>query len=57
MPRNFKAMLAEYDKQIGRLLDGMKQLGLDKNTIVIFTSDNGSMPYTMKNNVPMDCGV
>lgn len=24
MPRNFKAVLAEYDKQIGRLLDGVK---------------------------------
>lgn len=48
MPRNFKAVLAEYDKQIGRLLDGMKQLGLDKNTIVIFTSDNGPMPYYEK---------
>ena len=44
-PRNFKAVLKEYDTQIGRLLDGMKRLRLDKNTIVIFTSDNGPMPY------------
>jgi arylsulfatase A-like enzyme len=40
----FKLVLKEYDKQIGRLLDGLKATGLDKNTIVIFTSDNGPLP-------------
>jgi len=40
----FKLVLKEYDRQIGRLLDGLKQLGIDKNTIVIFTSDNGPLP-------------
>nr|WP_294870922.1 sulfatase-like hydrolase/transferase [uncultured Pedobacter sp.] len=40
----FKLVLKEYDIQIGRLLDGLKRLGLDKNTIVIFTSDNGPLP-------------
>ncbi|MDF3077151.1 MAG: sulfatase-like hydrolase/transferase [Sphingobacteriaceae bacterium] len=40
----FKLVLQEYDKQIGRLLDGLKATGLDKNTIVIFTSDNGPLP-------------
>ncbi len=43
-PPNFKAVLAEYDKQIGRLLDGLAELGLEENTIVIFTSDNGPAP-------------
>jgi len=37
-------VLAEYDKQIGRLLDGIDRLGLGDNTIVIFTSDNGPSP-------------
>jgi len=32
------------DKQIGRLLDGLKSRGLEENTIVIFTSDNGALP-------------
>jgi arylsulfatase A-like enzyme len=40
----FKLVLKEYDLQIGRLLDGLKQLGEDKNTIIIFTSDNGPLP-------------
>ena len=42
--KNFRTVLIEYDRQIGRLLDGLKALGIDKNTIVIFTSDNGPAP-------------
>jgi arylsulfatase A-like enzyme len=42
--KNFRTVLAEYDRQIGRLLDGLKALGIDRNTIVIFTSDNGPAP-------------
>jgi arylsulfatase A-like enzyme len=41
---NFKAVLAEYDKQVGRLLAGLKELGLDNDTILIFSSDNGPLP-------------
>ena len=40
----FKLVLKEYDVQIGRLLDGLKAMGQDKNTIIIFTSDNGPLP-------------
>lgn len=42
--RTFKPVLAEYDKQMGRFLDGLKELGLEQNTIVIFSSDNGPLP-------------
>jgi arylsulfatase A-like enzyme len=42
--KSFVAVLQEYDKQIGRLIDGIQQLGIDNNTIVIFTSDNGPLP-------------
>ncbi len=31
----------DLDAQLGLLLDKLKELGIDKNTIVIFTSDNG----------------
>jgi arylsulfatase A-like enzyme len=37
----FAAMVTLLDKQVGELLDKLKELGLDKNTIVIFSSDNG----------------
>lgn len=41
---SFIAVLNEYDKQIGRLMKGLVDLGIDSNTIVIFTSDNGPLP-------------
>ena len=41
---NFTPVLAELDRQIGRLLDGLDRLGIADNTIVIFTSDNGPNP-------------
>lgn len=37
----FAAMVTLLDKQVGEVLNKLKVLGLDKNTIVIFTSDNG----------------
>lgn len=44
LPKNFKPVMAEFDKQVGRLMDGLKTRGLEENTIVIFTSDNGALP-------------
>jgi arylsulfatase A-like enzyme len=44
LPKNFRPVLAEFDQQIGRLLDGLKSRGLEENTLVIFTSDNGALP-------------
>src|SRR3954454_8062610 len=41
--KNLKPVLAEMDRQIGQLMVGIKDLGLDDQTLVIFTSDNG--PY------------
>ena len=37
----FAAMVSLLDQQVGELMDKLKELGLDKNTLVIFTSDNG----------------
>lgn len=37
----FAAMVTHLDKQVGEVLAKLKELGLDKNTIVMFTSDNG----------------
>ncbi|MFO1064205.1 MAG: sulfatase-like hydrolase/transferase [Pirellulales bacterium] len=35
------AMVSRMDEYVGRMLNELKQSGLDKNTLVIFTSDNG----------------
>lgn len=37
----YAAMISRMDAQIGELLAQLKALGLDENTIVLFTSDNG----------------
>ena len=37
----YAATIADLDHQIGRLLDGLDDLELAENTIVIFSSDNG----------------
>jgi arylsulfatase A-like enzyme len=42
--RDFIGVLAEYDVQMGRLFEGLKSAGLEDDTLVIFTSDNGPLP-------------
>ncbi|GAB1453461.1 hypothetical protein MASR2M47_35170 [Draconibacterium sp.] len=37
----FAAMVTLLDKQVGEVLEKLKELGLENNTIVVFTSDNG----------------
>ncbi|MCF2491224.1 arylsulfatase [Dyadobacter sp. CY347] len=37
----FAAMVTRLDMYVGQVLDKLKEKGLDKNTLVIFTSDNG----------------
>ena len=37
--------LKEHDAHVGQLLDKLAQTGLDKNTIVIYTTDNGAYQY------------
>ncbi len=44
LPKNFRPVMAETDRQIGRLLDELRRRKLDTNTLVIFTSDNGALP-------------
>ena len=38
---SFAAMVSRLDKYVGDVMEELKALGIDKNTIVIFTSDNG----------------
>jgi arylsulfatase A len=39
----YAAMVENIDYNIGRVITHLKETGLDKNTIVIFTSDNGGL--------------
>ncbi len=37
----FAAMVSILDQQVGEIMDKVKALGLEKNTLIVFTSDNG----------------
>lgn len=39
--RGYYAAISAMDRQIGRLLDRLDELGIRENTLIIFTSDNG----------------
>ena len=43
--KNFLGVLEDYDREIGRLLDSLKEMGMEENTIVFFTGDNGPEPH------------
>jgi uncharacterized sulfatase len=40
--KGYAAMMSRMDGDVGRLLALVKELGIDDNTLVIFTSDNGA---------------
>ncbi len=39
--QDYLACIAAVDKSVGQILDYLKQTGLDKNTLVVYTSDQG----------------
>lgn len=40
--RNYAAMVALVDRDVGRLMKKLKDLGIDEKTLVVFSSDNGA---------------
>ncbi len=46
--KNYAAMVALIDKDVGRVVQKLKDLGLEKNTLVIFSSDNGANEQFIK---------
>lgn len=43
--RVYAAMIRALDRNVGRILTQLRKDGLEKNTLVIFTSDNGGANY------------
>jgi arylsulfatase A-like enzyme len=41
--RAYHAMVAHVDKCVGRLMDALAEQGLDRDTVVLFTSDHGEL--------------
>ncbi|QGJ72382.1 N-acetylgalactosamine 6-sulfate sulfatase [Planctomycetales bacterium 10988] len=50
------ALIEHMDAGIGRFLDTLKKAGLEENTMVIFTSDNGGQVNVGANNGPWRSG-
>ena len=48
----YAAMIESVDESVGRVLARLKELGLEQNTLVIFTSDNGGF-YNATSNAPL----
>lgn len=48
----YAAMVESVDESVGQVMDTLKELGLEQNTVVIFTSDNGGH-YNATSNAPL----
>ncbi len=42
--QTYATMIAKLDKDIGRIVQLIKEQGMEKNTLIVFTSDNGANP-------------
>ena len=59
---HYAAMVESIDQNIGRILKKLKDLNLEENTIILFTSDNGglhvpSLPEFIKHTPPTNNGM
>jgi arylsulfatase A-like enzyme len=48
----YAAMVESLDENVGRLVDALRSRGLEDNTIIVFTSDNGGLSTGPKGNMP-----
>ena len=59
---HYAAMVESIDENVGRILKMLKEAGLEDNTLILFTSDNGGLsvrevPAFAKHTPPTDNGV
>lgn len=52
----YASMVAAMDENVGRIADALKEQGLEKNTWIIFTSDNGGLSTLRRKNAPTNNG-
>ncbi len=43
--RRYAAMVSMVDRQVGEIIDQVQELGLEENTIILFSGDNGGADY------------
>lgn len=51
--QKFAGLVLSLDENVGKILDCLKEQGLDENTLVIFTNDNGGQTQLGANNGPL----
>jgi arylsulfatase A-like enzyme len=52
----YASMVESMDENVGRILKTLKDKGLDENTWIIFTSDNGGLSTLRRKNAPTNNG-
>lgn len=52
----YASMVSAMDENIGRIMTALEELGLDENTWVIFTSDNGGLSTLFQEGAPTSNG-
>lgn len=55
--RYYFASVTGVDRAFGQILDALKELGLDKNTIVVFSSDHGETMCSQHTDEPEEFPV
>ncbi|MDQ8181155.1 arylsulfatase [Pelagicoccus sp. SDUM812005] len=53
----YAAMIDIMDQNIGRVLQTLDHLGIDDNTLVLFTSDNGADPFALLDEMLLSQGL
>jgi arylsulfatase A-like enzyme len=51
--RTYAAQIASMDANIGKVRDALKAAGMDKNTFIVFFSDNGGAQHDYYDNTPL----
>lgn len=51
----YAAMVASMDSAVGRVLQAVRELGLERTTLIVFTSDNGGV-YNLSRQWPLRAG-
>lgn len=51
--RTYAAQIAAMDRAIGRMRNALKETGMDRNTFIVFFSDNGGARYPFYDNTPL----
>lgn len=51
--RTYATQVKSVDDAIGKVFDALKKAGMDKNTLILFASDNGGATYSYASNYPL----